>query len=55
MLQSSSSHPEQSKFTQEETETFKAAFKDPEFRNMFSGYVDRMQQDADDDEVCTCN
>ena len=42
---------EKMKFTPEETERFKRAFADPEFRKMFSEYVDEIQDPRNREET----
>ena len=44
-------HPDKMMFTEEESVKFKKAFDDPEFRRMFSEYVDELQNPANREET----
>ena len=44
-------HPDKMSFTADETQKFKKAFEDPEFRNLFAEYMDELQDPAHRDET----
>ncbi len=47
---SQKTNPEKIAFSEDETQKFKKAFEDPEFRKLFSEYVDEMQDPKNREE-----
>jgi hypothetical protein len=51
--QSQEANPDKMKFSPQETMQFKKAFEDPEFRKLFSEYVDELQDPKNREETET--